>query len=119
MTQKERNKQRNLEFKTSRIQLSCKLMSENKNVESCEMCGNPSNEDHHIIKKAEDNYKFNSDVNNLIRVCRSCHILFHSYKSKELFNINRDRFLKCMEWLESQRKYSSLSCFERNFSWKI
>ena len=73
-------------------------------------------EDHHIIKKAEDDYKFNSDVKNLIRVCRNCHSDFHSYKSNSLFNKNKDRFLKCMEWLNINNKQLTLSNFERNLS---
>lgn len=116
MKQKEITKTRNAEFLGARIKLTQNLIDTGINPTFCEMCESQANEDHHIIKKAEDNYKFNSDVDNLIRVCRSCHNLFHSYKSNELFNINKDRFLKCMEWLNINHKNVTLSKFERNLS---
>ena len=113
MNQKECTKKRNLEFKSARILLSVRL---GDSMYSCEMCGNQANEDHHIIKKAEDNYKYNSDVDNLIRVCRSCHVLFHSHDSDQLFKINSDRFLEAIHWLEKNGKQLAISKFDKNLT---
>lgn len=116
MNQKERSKKRAKELLIARIELTKKLSETGYDPQLCEICNKQSSEDHHIIKKAEDNYKFNSEVNNLIRLCRKCHMNFHSYKSNELFNTNKGRFLKCMEWLRLNNKHVTLSKFERNLS---
>lgn len=113
MNQKAITKKRNLEFKSARILLSVRLGDQ---MHSCEMCGSQANEDHHIIKKAEDEYKYNSDVKNLIRVCRSCHTLFHSYESDKLFKINTDRFIEVMHWLEKNGKQTTLSKFDKKLT---
>lgn len=113
MNQKERTKKRNLDFKYARTLLSARL---GDRMHSCEMCGKEASEDHHIIKKAEDNYLYNSDVNNLIRVCRSCHVLFHSYESDKLFKINSDRFLEVMHWLGKNGKETTIYNFDKKLT---
>lgn len=115
LSQKERTKKRKLELIKARIELNSILITNGKNPQLCEICQDPSSEDHHIIKKAEDNYKYNSDINNLIRLCRSCHSRFHSYDSNYLSNKNKQRFEKCLSWLYINNKFVTLSKFEKNY----
>ena len=115
MNQKERANMRKKEYLEAKKLKTMKLINTGKNPNCCEMCKSDIMvSDHHIIKKAEDNYKFNSDVNNLIRVCNLCHSKFHAYDSKFLMSKNKELFKSCLEWLKSNKKHVTLSKFEQN-----
>jgi len=112
MRQKNRTNLRKKELIEAKLKLSEILETYGQSL-NCEMCYKSAHSDHHIIKKATDNYKFNSDVNNLIRLCFECHNLFHAYDSDKLIKINKNRFNFAMDFLEANEKFITLSKFGR------
>lgn len=106
MNQSERRKIREKELSFAKIEKTKELINNKKNPQCCEFCKSTFFvSDHHIIKKAEDDYKFNSVVENLVRVCQKCHERFHAYDSEYLSAKNKELFVKCMIWLIVNYKF--------------
>jgi hypothetical protein len=105
MKKTERTAKRKTELAEAKKKKTEKLLNSGKNPNCCEMCGRSSFvSDHHIIKKQTDNYKYNSVVENLLRVCQKCHKIFHAFDSNKLYEIKKDWRFYFMYVLFRQRK---------------
>lgn len=53
----------------------------------CEVCGSPAVDIHHIKSRGMGGSQTKDDINNLMAVCRACHILYGDVPSKVNFLI--------------------------------
>ena len=55
---------------------------------ACELCSRPANDIHHIVSRGMGGSKLKDNINNLMALCRICHVRYGDKKGYMDFLIN-------------------------------